>query len=423
MREYYDALETRSPEQREAAHMAALPQQIAHAQRSTTAFAEILSGVDAASITSRDALAQLPVIRKDQLRDRQNRAQAAGENPFGGFSTVGWRTLGAHPTARRVFQSPGYIYEPEGGAADYWRFARALYAAGVRAGDLVHNTFSYHLTPAGFMIESAAQALGCAVFPGGVGNTELQLQALRQLRPRAYTGTPSFLRILLQRADAEGLRLPALEVACVSGEALPAALRDWFRARGIEAYQSYGTADLGMVAYETAAREGLVVDEQVLLEIVQPGTGVPVSAGEVGEVVVTVFNPAYPLVRFGTGDLSAVLPGPCPSGRTNVRIRGWMGRADQVTKVRGMFIYPQHIEELLRRRPWITRARFVVEGEMADDTLTLLVECGQAGSEVDSAEVAQSIRELTKLRADVRRVPTGSLPQDGKLIEDRRRLN
>lgn len=419
---YFDALEIRASAQREAELMAALPQLVEHAQSSTAAFAEILAGVDAQAISSREALARLPVTRKDQLRERQNRAQASGGDPFGGFSAVGWRTLGMRSIARRVFQSPGPIYEPESDAGDYWRFARALYAAGLRSGDLIHNTFSYHLTPAGFMIESAAQTLGCAVFPGGVGNTELQLQAMQQLRPKAYAGTPSFLRILIERAEAEGLSLPELRVACVSGEALPQALREWFQVRGIEVYQSYGTADLGMVAYETMARGGLVVDEQVLLEIVEPGTGTPVPTGELGEVVVTVFNPAYPLIRFGTGDLSAVLPDPCPSGRTNMRIRGWMGRADQVTKVRGMFIYPRHVEEILRRHPGIVRARLVVDGAMANDTLLLMAECVQGDHVSEDSRVVQSIRELTKLRAEVRWVPVGSLPQDGRLIEDRRRL-
>lgn len=420
--QHFDALETRPSAQREAEQMAALPKLVKHAQSGTSAFGEILAGVDAAAITSRESLARLPVTRKDQLRERQNRAQAEGGDPFGGFSAVGWRTLGMRSIARRVFQSPGPIYEPESDASDYWRFARAMHAAGLRAGDLVHNTFSYHLTPAGFMIESAAQALGCAVFPGGVGNTELQLQAMRQLRPTAYAGTPSFLRILVERVEAESLTLPELRIACVSGEALPQALREWFQARGIEVYQSYGTADLGMVAYETLARDGLVVDEQVLLEIVEPGTGKPVPPGEVGEVVVTVFNPAYPLIRFGTGDLSAVLPGPCPSGRTNMRIRGWMGRADQVTKVRGMFIYPRHVEEIMRRHPEIVRARLVVDGAMANDTLMLMAECPPGGHAPEDSRVVQSIRELTKLRADVRWVPVGSLPQDGRLIEDRRRL-
>jgi len=423
MTTFHDTLETRDPAEREAALMAALPGLIAHAQQNTAAFADILSGVDPRQVNARAALAQLPVTRKGQLRDRQNWAQSAGGDPFGGFSAVGWRTLGARSHARRVFQSPGPIYEPEGSASDYWRFGRALFAAGVREGDLIHNSFSYHLTPAGSMIETAAQALGCAVFPGGVGNTELQLQAMQQLRPRVYAGTPSFLRIALEKADASGISLPHLGVACVSGEALPIALRQWFQSRGIEAYQNYGTADLGMVAYETEARQGLVLDEQVLLEIVMPGTGTPVPEGEVGEVVVTVLNPAYPLIRFGTGDLSALLPGHCPTGRTNTRIRGWMGRADQVTKVRGMFIYPKHVEDVMRRHPAILRARFTVEGEMANDELTLLAECGDGASTPDAALVTQSIREVTKLRAQVRWVPVGSLPQDGQLIEDRRQLS
>jgi len=422
MTDHLDALETRDPAEREAALMKALPAQIAHAKAHSPAFAQILAGVDPGQIDSRAALAQLPVTRKKQLHERQAQAHAEGGDPFGGFSTLGWRALARPGRARHVFQSPGPIYEPEGEAPDYWRFARALYAAGLREGDLVHNSFSYHLTPAGSMFETGAHALGCTVFPGGVGNTELQLLAMRQLGPQAYVGTPSFLRIVLEKGEEAGVSLPSLTKASVSGEALPGALRDWFKARGIAAYQTYGSADLGMIAYETAAREGLVVDEQVLLEIVQPGTGDPVAEGEVGEVVVTVFNPAYPLLRFGTGDLSALLPGRCPTGRTNLRIRGWLGRADQVTKVRGMFIYPKHVEDLLRRHPELARAVFTVEGEMARDALTLLVEPrgGQVG--VDAGAIAQSVREITKLRAEVQAVAPGALAERPHLIEDRRQI-
>ena len=415
MTEFYDALEARPPEVREAALLAALPGQIAHAQAATTAFAELLADVDAAAITSRTALATLPVIRKHELLARQQAQRA--QDPFGGFAAVGW---GLKRGARRVFQSPGPIYEPEGAATDYWRFARAFFAAGFRDGDLVHNSFSYHLTPAGSMMETGARALGCTVFPGGVGNTELQLQAMAELRPVAYAGTPSFLRIALEKADALGQTLPITK-ASVGGEAFPAALRDVFSARGIHAYQSYGTADCGLIAYETQAREGLVIDEGVLVEIVRPGTGEPLPDGEVGEVVVTVLNRDYPLVRFGTGDLSAILPGPCPTGRTNRRIRGWLGRADQTAKVRGMFVHPGQVAEVLRRHPGLGRARLVVAGEMADDRMTLHVEAAGA-TEGLAAALAASVRDVTKLRAEVVLAAPGSLPNDGKVIEDTRSI-
>ncbi len=419
MTEFFDALETRDPAAREAALMAALPAQVAAAQ-ATAAFAEILRGVDAAAIASRGALAQLPVTRKHELLERQKAGRA--KDPFGGFSTIGWRNQGAARGARRVFQSPGPIYEPEGAAADYWRFARALFAAGFRAGDLVHNSFSYHLTPAGSMLETGALAVGCTVFPGGVGNTELQLQAMAELRADAYAGTPSFLRIALEKADDSGIALPALRKASVGGEAFPAALRDLLRARGIEAYQSYGTADLGLVAYETAAREGLVLDEGVIVEIVRPGSGEPVADGEVGEVVVTTLNQDYPLVRFGTGDLSAILPGGCPTGRTNARIKGWMGRADQTAKVRGMFVHASQVADVPKRHPELARVRLVIEGEMANDRMTLHAEARQRVDGL-AAALAASVRDITKLRCEVRLVEPGTLPNDGKVIEDLRQIN
>jgi phenylacetate-CoA ligase len=417
---YYDRLETRDPAEREAALMAALPAQVRAAQ-ATPAMAAPLAGIDARAVTSRSALAALPVTRKSELLERQKAGRAGGahHDPFGGFSAIGWRALGSARPARRVFQSPGPIYEPEGAGADAWRFARALYAAGFRAGDLVHNSFSHHLTPAGRMMESAAHTIGCSVFPGGVGNTELQLQAIADLRPEAYVGTPSFLRIVLEKADEAGLALPWLGKASVGGEAFPAALRDLLRARGIEAYQSYGTADVGLIAYETAARAGLVQDEGVIVEIVRPGTGDPVAEGEVGEVVVTVLDPDYPLLRFGTGDLSAVLPGPCPTGRTHTRIRGWLGRADQTAKVRGMFVHPSQVAELLKRHPEVHKARLVIEGEMANDRLTLHVEAG-AGTEGLARTLADSVRDITKLRAEVVLAAAGGLANDGKVIDDRR---
>jgi phenylacetate-CoA ligase len=414
----YDALETRDPGAREAALLAALPAQVAHAQANTPAFAELLAGVDPGAVNSRAALARLPVVRKSELLERQ-KAQR-GTDPFGGFSAIGWAALKRCGPAARVFQSPGPIYEPEGTGRDYWRLARAMHAAGLRAGDLVHNSFSYHLTPGGLMMESGAHALGCTVFPGGVGNTELQLQAIAELRPDAYLGTPSFLRILVEKAAETGAAIGSLKKALVGGEAFPPSLRDWLLERGIAAYQSYATADLGLIAYETSAREGLVLDEGVIVEIVRPGTGDPVPEGEVGEIVVTTLNPDYPLIRFGTGDLSAVLPGRCPTGRTHTRIKGWLGRADQTAKVRGMFVHASQVAEVVKRHPEIARARLVVEGEMADDRMTLFAEL--AGAEPDglSERVAQSVRDITKLRAVVAWKRPGELPNDGKVIEDAR---
>ena len=415
--EHHDSLETRAPAERERDLLARLPRQVAHAKAKAPAYAELLAQVDAAGVTSRSALAALPVTRKHELLARQQAQRAT--DPFGGFAAIGWRGRHVVRGARRVFQSPGAIYEPEGGAADYWRAARALFAAGFRGGDLVHNSFSYHLTPAGSMMESGAHALGCTVFPAGVGNTELQLQAMVELAPHAYVGTPSFLKIILDRAAESSTALPSLTKALVSGEAFPPSLRDWLRARGVEAYQCYATADLGLIAYETSAREGLVLDEGVIVEIVRPGTGDPLPEGEVGELVVTTLNPDYPLIRFGTGDLSAMLPGTCPTGRTNGRIKGWMGRADQTAKVRGMFVHPGQVAEVARRHPEIGKARLVVSGEMANDRMALQVEL-QADAAGLTERIAQSVRDVTKLRAEVLACTPGSLPNDGKVIEDTR---
>jgi phenylacetate-CoA ligase len=415
---HYDALEIRPAAQREAALMAALPLQIAHAKAHAPAFTASLADVDAAQIASREALARLPVIRKHELLERQRAADAP--DVFGGFSALGWGNSPAQHRALRVFASPGPIHEPEGNAADYWRMARALFAAGLRAGELVHNSFSYHFTPAGAMMESGAFALGCTVFPAGTGQTEQQVQAIAALKPAAYIGTPSFLRIILEKADELGTALPTLTKASVGAEAFPPSLRDWLAARGVTAYQSYGTADLGLIAYETASREGLVLDEGVILEIVRPGTGDVLPDGEVGEVVVTTLNPGYPLIRFGTGDLSAVLPGTCPTGRTNTRIKGWMGRADQTAKVRGMFVHPAQVAEIVRRHPQVRKARLVVSGEMANDAMTLHVET-EGAPEGLAARLGESMRELTKLRGEVVLCAPGSLPNDGKVIEDARR--
>ena len=417
MSEFFDVLETRAPEQRERELMAALPGAIAHAMARSPAIAEQLRGVDPATVDSRAALARLPVLRKHELLERQQHSRddaAAPAGPakaFGGFAAIGWGE------ALRVFASPGPIYEPESARADYWRFARALYAAGFRAGELAYNCFSYHFTPAGSMMETAAHAVGCTVFPGGTGQTEQQVRAIADLAPSGYTGTPSFLKIILEKADELGVRLDSLRRALVSGEAFPPSLRDWLAARGIEGYQAYGSADLGMIAFETPARQGLVLGEDIIVEIVRPGTGEPVPDGEVGEVVVTTLNPDYPLVRFGTGDLSAVLPGVSPCGRTNTRIRGWMGRADQTTKVRGMFVHPSQVADVLRRHPEILRARLVISGTTGADRMVLKTESRVRGEDL-AKRIADSLRDLTKLRGDVEWVDVGGLPNDGKVIDD-----
>ena len=418
MSEHFDVLETRHVAEREADIASALPRQVAAAKQ-VPALRECLAGVDADAVTSRAALAHLPVTRKSELLERQMAQRAT--DPFGGYSAIGWRALRGQQGARRVYQSPGPIYEPESSRADYWRVARALYAAGFRAGDLVHNSFSYHLTPGAWMMESGAAVLGCTMFPGGVGNTELQLQAMQDLKPDGYTGTPSFLRIALEKATETGVAVPSLKRALLSGEAFPPSLRDWLLERGVEGYQAYATADVGLIAYETHAREGLVIDEGVIVEIVRPGTGDVLPDGEVGEVVVTVLHAEYPLLRFGTGDMSALLAGPCPSGRTNQRIKGWLGRADQTAKVRGMFVHPGQVAQVLKRHPEILRARLVVQGEMASDHMTLHAEAGSAPEGLAQA-VAATVRDLTKLRCEVLLCAPGSLANDGKLIEDARRF-
>jgi phenylacetate-CoA ligase len=411
MNEHFDTLETRDPESRERAILNALPRQVRHAKAGAPAFARILAAVDPAAVTTRAALAQVPVTRKSELLELQKASR-----PFGGFAVDPQRA------AARVFASPGPIYEPEGRRPDYWRLARALFAAGFRAGDLVHNAFSYHFSPAGSMLETGAHALGCTVFPAGTGQTEQQVQAIAELRPDGYVGTPSFLRIIVEKADELGVKLPSLRKALVSGEAFPPNLRDTLAARGIAGYQAYATADLGTIAYETEAREGLVVDEGVLVEIVRPGTGDPVPPGEVGEVVVTTLaNALYPLIRFGTGDLSAFLPGTSPCGRTNARIRGWLGRADQTTKVKGLFVHPSQVAAIVKRHPEIARARLVVDNPNGADRMTLHVETAGVAPPADA--VVASIRDVTKLRGDVAFRKPGELPNDGKVIEDVRRYD
>ena len=410
MTEHFDTLETRDPDVRERALLSALPGQLAHAKARAPAFASILADVDPAAVTSRAALAKVPVTRKSELLERQKAAR-----PFGGFASF------APGEPARVFASPGPIYEPEGRRPDHWRLARALFAAGFRPGNLIHNTFSYHFTPAGSMLETGAHALGCTVFAAGTGQTEQQVQAIAELAPDGYVGTPSFLKIILEKADELDVRLPSLRKALVSGEAFPPSLRDALVARGIAGYQAYATADLGSIAYETEAREGLVVDEGVLVEIVRPGTGDPVGPGEVGEVVVTTLaNAIYPLIRFGTGDLSAFLPGPSPCGRTNARIKGWLGRADQTTKVKGLFVHPSQVAEIVRRHPEIQRARLVVDNPGGMDRMTLHAET-QAALVADA--VIGTIRDVTKLRGEVALRAPGELPNDGKVIDDTRKYD
>jgi phenylacetate-CoA ligase len=405
---FYDARETRAAEEREAALAKALPQQIAHAQANAPGWAEVLRGISAAEITSPAALARIPLTRKSDLIAFQ-----AARPPLAGLNATSPAGLA------RLFMSPGPLFEAEGRRIDPWRYARALYATGLRAGELVHNCFAYHFTPAGFMVEGGARALGCPVFPGGTGNTELQARAAAHLRPHCYAGTPEFLKSILERGDALGLDLSSLKLGHVSGGAYLPALRDWYSARGLVVLQSYGTAELGLIAYETTAREGLVVDEDVILEIVLPGTGEVLPVGEVGEVVVTTLDPDYPMIRLATGDLSAELPGISPCGRTNRRIRGWMGRADQAAKVRGLFVRPEQIAEVARAVPATGRLRLVVALDGERDVMTLRAECASPDPALHAA-LERALQSTTKLRGTVELVPPGSLPNDGKVIDDTR---
>ncbi|OGA07882.1 MAG: AMP-dependent synthetase [Betaproteobacteria bacterium RIFCSPHIGHO2_12_FULL_69_13] len=411
---FYDALEPRSREEREAALMAALAQQIAHAKKAAPGFAQILAEVDSEAVSSRQALARLPVTRKSDLAELQKRMP-----PLGGLNATPVEKLA------KIFVSPGPIYDPEGRGSDWWRTARGLYAGGFRAGDLIANTFAYHFTPAGSMLESGALALGCTVLPAGIGQTEMQVAAIRDLGVNGYIGTPSFLKLIVEKADELKADISCLVKAQVGAEYLPPALRKAMGERGIGVTQMYASADLGLIAYESvmpdgSVNEGMILDEGLILEIVRPGTGDPVSAGEVGEVVITTLNRDYPLIRFGTGDLSAVLPGTSPCGRTNVRIKGWMGRADQSTKVRAMFVTPKQVSEVVRRHPEIARARLVVEGEAGSDRMTLKCEVKDRPAGLAEAIVA-SIRDVTKLRGEVELVAPGGLPNDGKVIEDLRK--
>ena len=416
MSKYYDSLETRDPAQREQALLASLPGQIAYARKNAPGFARILADVDPQAVTSRAALARLPVTRKSDLSELQRQ-----EPPLGGLNATHLNKLA------KIFVSPGPVYEPQGTSPNWWRSARALFAAGFRAGDLVINTFAYHFTPAGSMMESGALALGCTVVPTGIGQTEMQVSTIADLRIGGFIGTPSFLKLIVDKADELKTDISCLKTAMVGGEYLPPALRKSLGERGIRVMQSYATADLGLLAYESALpdgsiTEGMILDEDLVLEIVRPGTGDPVAAGEVGEVVITTFNPDYPLVRFGTGDLSAALPGASPCGRTNVRIKGWMGRADQTTKVRGMFVTPKQVGEIARRHPEILKARLVVAGETGEHSMTLRCELRNEGAGLKPALIA-SIRDVTKLRGEIEFVPAGSLPNDGKVIDDTRKYD
>jgi len=411
MNAYYDALETRDPASRERDLFARLPGQLAHAKARTQAFARLLSDVEPDAVRSRETLAKLPVTRKSELLELQKAAR-----PFGGFAAGGWGDF------LRVYASPGPLYEPESARPDYWRLARALYAAGFRRGELIHNCFAYHFTPAGSMLETGAHALGCTVFPGGIGQTEQQVQAMHELRPSGYVGTPSFLKIILDKAEEMGITLPSLTKALVSGEAFPGSTRQALAERGIIGYQAYATADLGLIAYESEAREGLILDEQVIVEIVRPGTCDPIPEDEVGEVVVTTLNPDYPLIRFGTGDLSAFLPGQSPCGRTAPRIKGWMGRADQTAKVRGLFVHPSQVAEVVRRHPEVERARLVIDNPEGQDRMRLVCESSLHTNSLAEA-IVHSLRDVTKLRGEIEFRRQGELANDGKVIEDLRRFD
>ncbi len=412
MTDFYDDLETRSPEQRNEALLGALPGHIEHARTNAPYFGRLLKDVEPKTVRDRASLARIPVTRKSDLIALQKQAP-----PFGGMTAVASGKLG------RIFASPGPIYDPQGATGDFWRFGRALWAAGFRRGDVVHNCFSYHFTPAGFMVDLGAQAIGCAVFPAGVGQTEMQVKTISDLQAGAYAGTPSFLKIILEKADESGVDLSCLRKALVSGEALLPAVRKALLERGIEVRQCYGTADVGLIAYESAPDAGLIVDEGVIVEIVRPGSNDPVSDGEVGEVVVTNLSAEYPLIRFGTGDLSAVLPGQSPCGRTNMRIKGWMGRADQTAKVKGMFVHPSQVAEIARRHPQVVRARLVIEHDtQSNDRMTLHCEVADDGETLAPA-IAATIREVTKLRGEVNVVAPGSLANDGKVIDDLRKFD
>ena len=408
MTDHYDALETRDPSMREAELFSRLPAILRKAMEAP-GYAERLRGTDPAAITSRSALATLPVLRKSDLP-----ALHGATPPFGGF-------VGKPPGAfARLYTSPGPIFEPEATHADPWRGARALFAAGFRDGDVVLNTFSYHLTPGGFIFDTAARALGCAVIPAGPGNTEAQFELIEAYRPVGYCGTPDFLKILLDSAAAADRDVSSIQRAVVSGAAFPPSLQKEIKSHGIDAYQAFGTADLGLIAFETAARQGLVVNEDIILEIVRPGTGDPVAAGDVGEIVVTTLDPDHPWIRLAIGDLTAALTGASPCGRTNERIKGWMGRADQATKIKGMFVRPEQIAEIGKRHPELGRLRLVVQRDNEQDTMVLKCESASRDEAIRDA-IAATLRAVTKLGGSVEMTAPGSLPNDGKVIADERK--
>jgi phenylacetate-CoA ligase len=407
MTEHYDVLETRAPADRETDLFSRLPHVLRKAM-AAPAYAERFKGFDPAAVTSRPALARLPILRKSELPALHKAAP-----PFGGF------VAGPAGSFGRLFTSPGPIFEPESTRADPWRGARALFAAGFRPGDIVLNTFSYHLTPGGFIFDSSARALGCAVIPAGPGNTETQFELIEAYRPVGYSGTPDFLKILLDAASSAERDISSIKRALVSGAAFPKSLQDEIKSRGVDAYQAFGTADLGLIAFETSARDGMVVNENLILEIVRPGTGDPVSAGDVGEIVVTSLDPQHPWIRLALGDLTAALPGPSPCGRTNMRIKGWVGRADQTTKVKGMFVRPEQVGEIGKRHPELGRLRLVVTRQGETDVMTLKAETATSDAKLREA-VTATLRAVTKLSGAVELVPTGSLPNDGKVIVDER---
>jgi len=408
MSDYFDERDLQDPATREKNLFARLPALIARAKEGGAGWAAHLADIDPAVITDRSALAQLPVLRKNVLQAAQK-----ANPPFGGFA------IGEPKDFGRVFMSPGPIWEPQGLGIDPWRGARALYAAGLRPGDMVHNAFAYHMTPGGFILDESARALGCAVFPAGIGNTEIQVEAITSLKPVAYVGTPDFLKVILEKADEMGVKLDSLKKALVSGGALFPSMREAYEARGIATAQCYATADLGIIAYESLGSEGMLINEDFIVEIVRPGTNDPVADGEVGELVVTSFSDVYPLIRFGTGDLTAILPEPSPCGRTASRIKGWMGRADQRTKVKGMFIDPTQLDELVKRFDAILKVRLEVERAGDQDMMVLRVEVEDEAA-VDVTAVSETLRDITKIRGSVELVASGSLPNDGMVIADKR---
>jgi phenylacetate-CoA ligase len=409
---FYDQLETRLPEARELAQFSALPRMLDRAKERAPGWAQHLEAIDPRAIDSREALATVPVLRKAALKDLQTRVP-----PFGGFSTDTAGMMG------RIMMSPGPIFEPEGRGEDWWRSARALHAAGVRRGDILHNTFAYHLTPGGWILDAGARALGCAVIAAGPGNTEQQLEAIQHLKPTVYSGVPDYLKILLDKAKEAGRDASSIKKALVSGGALFPSLRAEYKVRGIACYQCYATADVGLIAYESPGKdgavEGMIIDEGVIVEIVTPGTGDPVKVGDVGEVVVTAFNRDYPMIRLATGDLSALLPGLSPCGRTNMRIKGWLGRADQTTKVKGMFVHPEQIAALAKRHPELGRVRLVIGRQGEQDSMTLKAEAATNDAGL-AARIGETLVAVTKLKGDIALVAPGTLPNDGKIIADDR---